>query len=334
VGSTTFSFYPTFSSKSNVSPSKEVDIKYEERDDEIFVQADCMTAGSTTLMLQSSLCPLIYFNSNRKNVKAVMKGGTNVDFSPPIDEVTDLLIPLINKHFLKSENVVQVICKNRGFYPKGRGEIEVIVDKKISSRQVLHPITLIERGDKITKATFRLYYAHNDHSSFIDKMTEVIKTELLKRDFMQPFKQSIQIDIQKIRINNNPCRSKVVFGSGFLTDSSDNMFGSSFHSKDFSGKKKQDLRIDDHITFAKNMIKHLEKQIQEMGCVDEYVQDQLIIFMSLAKGRSQIRTGPLTLHTQTAIHFCTMMTGAVFKVTEQSDKSFIIECEGIGFPIQ
>lgn len=35
---------------------------------------------------------------------------------------------------------------------------------------------------------------------------------------------------------------------------------------------------------------------------------QLIIFMALAKGTSRIRTGPITLHTQTAIHIAEQLT--------------------------
>src|SRR6218665_1278679 len=35
---------------------------------------------------------------------------------------------------------------------------------------------------------------------------------------------------------------------------------------------------------------------------------QLIIMMALAKGRSRVRCGPVTLHTQTAIHIAQIMT--------------------------
>jgi len=67
------------------------------------------------------------------------------------------------------------------------------------------------------------------------------------------------------------------------------------------------------------------------SCVDEFLQDQLIIFMALAKGTSKIRTGKLELHTETSIHFSQLLTGAKFKVTPDLAKTFIIECEGIGF---
>lgn len=55
--------------------------------------------------------------------------------------------------------------------------------------------------------------------------------------------------------------------------------------------------------------------IRAKSCVDTYIQDQLIIFMALAKGVSRIRCSfPLTLHTQTAIYITELMT----KVTTHS----------------
>ena len=40
----------------------------------------------------------------------------------------------------------------------------------------------------------------------------------------------------------------------------------------------------------------------------------MIIFMALADGESRLLCGPLTLHTETAIHIAEKMTGAKFKV--------------------
>lgn len=67
------------------------------------------------------------------------------------------------------------------------------------------------------------------------------------------------------------------------------------------------------------------------SCVDTYVQDQLIIFMALARGKSRIRcTLPLTMHTKTAIYIAELMTDAKFNVIENGSTG-IIECIGIGF---
>ena len=44
------------------------------------------------------------------------------------------------------------------------------------------------------------------------------------------------------------------------------------------------------------------------------IQDQMIIFMALAAGDSALCTGPLTLHTESAIHIAEQLTGAKFTI--------------------
>ena len=103
---------------------------------------------------------------------------------------------------------------------------------------------------------------------------------------------------------------------------------------------------------AQQCVEKLVNQITAGGCVDEHVQDQLIIFMGLAAGISTIRTGPLTEHTNTAIHFVEMLLGvcrsiacyqyaccahpsscaqAKFTVTPSDNDTFLIACEGVGY---
>lgn len=74
------------------------------------------------------------------------------------------------------------------------------------------------------------------------------------------------------------------------------------------------------------------------GCVDEYLMDQLIIFMALAKGTSKVLcpapTSISSLHIETAIHFSELLCGVKFRVEDQGDGTKIIECEGMGFGLQ
>uniref|UniRef100_A0A673ND89 RNA 3'-terminal phosphate cyclase n=1 Tax=Sinocyclocheilus rhinocerous TaxID=307959 RepID=A0A673ND89_9TELE len=79
----------------------------------------------------------------------------------------------------------------------------------------------------------------------------------------------------------------------------------------------------------------LLRNIRHNGCVDEFLQDQLIIFMALANGTSRMRTGPITLHTQTAIHMAEQLTNAKFVIRKAEDEhgnndTYIIECQGVG----
>jgi len=55
------------------------------------------------------------------------------------------------------------------------------------------------------------------------------------------------------------------------------------------------------------------------------MQDQLIIYMALAKGESRMLAGPLTLHTQTAIHIAETIAKVitVFLEKRKSKRSHI-----------
>ncbi len=80
---------------------------------------------------------------------------------------------------------------------------------------------------------------------------------------------------------------------------------------------------------AKQAVKSLFEDLEHEACVDTHIQDQvcvrafiwnyfgnrdkirtfkLIIFMGLASGTSRIKTGPLSLHTKTAIFIMEQMT--------------------------
>jgi len=88
----------------------------------------------------------------------------------------------------------------------------------------------------------------------------------------------------------------------------------------------------DAATVGRDAADELIKAIEGGGCVDEYLQDQIIIFLALAKGRSTVKTGlPLTLHTQTAIWVAEQMTGAKFTVQESESGFTTIICDGIGY---
>ena len=65
--------------------------------------------------------------------------------------------------------------------------------------------------------------------------------------------------------------------------------------------------------------------------MDEHLADQLIIYMALAAGCSSVLTGPISLHTHTAIHFAAALTGAQFEVEKLAQGRHLIRCEGLAF---
>jgi RNA 3'-terminal phosphate cyclase len=76
--------------------------------------------------------------------RLVLKGGTNVPFSPSIDHVQLVLLPLLERHF----NVRATLdIKKRGYYPKGGGEVVVKVGTDLRrDMKALSPINLTEVG--------------------------------------------------------------------------------------------------------------------------------------------------------------------------------------------
>lgn len=52
----------------------------------------------------------------------------------------------------------------------------------------------------------------------------------------------------------------------------------------------------------------LLKAINSGSCLDDYCQDQVIVFMALAQGVSQIKVSEVTLHTKTAIFVAERLT--------------------------
>lgn len=52
--------------------------------------------------------------------------------------------------------------------------------------------------------------------------------------------------------------------------------------------------------------------------------------MALAEGKSKIKVGPITSHTETAIYISELLTKAKFNIVKLDDNTNIIECDGVG----
>ncbi|KAJ7408769.1 RNA 3'-terminal phosphate cyclase [Willisornis vidua] len=201
-----------------------------------------------------------------------------------------------------------------GYYPQGGGEVVV----RMSPVKELSPINLTERGT-VTKIYGRAFVAG------------ALPIKLAK-DMSAAAVRCIRKEIRDLYINIQPVREPddqaVGTGSGIIivaeTSTGCLLAGSSLGKR---GKNSDKVGIE-----AAEM---LLKNLKHGGTVDDSLQDQLIIFMALAKGVSRVKCGPITLHTETAIHFAEQLTKAKFTVTKSeeedpSNDTYIIECHGMG----
>ncbi|KAJ3599038.1 hypothetical protein NHX12_033001 [Muraenolepis orangiensis] len=241
--------------------------------------ADPKTAGSVGLLLQASL-PCALFSE--ASTQLCLKGGTNADMAPQIDYTVKVFKPILEKFGIHFDCDI----KMRGYYPAGGGEVLVTVNPV----KQLSPITMMERGT-ITKIYGRAFVAG------------VLPYKLAK-DMSTVAVRTIRREIKDLYVNITSLQEKdQAHGNGngliIIAESSTGCL--------FAGSAlgKKGVYVDKVAIEAAEM---LLRNIRQNGCVDDFLQDQLIIFMALANGTSRIRTGPVTLHTQTAIHVAEQLT--------------------------
>src|SRR4030066_1037453 len=96
---------------------------------------DIGTAGSTSLLLQAIILPLIFANNTSS---LTLKGGTHVPFSPPFHYISGVFIPILNKLGIE----VGAKIESYGFYPKGGGKVRV----EIMPSGRIKGVSFLERG--------------------------------------------------------------------------------------------------------------------------------------------------------------------------------------------
>ena len=82
---------------------------------------DVGTAGSVTLVLQACL-PVAA--AARETVRLRIQGGTDVRWSPPVDYLARVFLPLLRR----IGGRVEIEVLRRGYYPRGGGAIEVVIE--------------------------------------------------------------------------------------------------------------------------------------------------------------------------------------------------------------
>jgi len=298
------------------------------RDDKTFFRADTQTAGSIGLLIQIALPCLIFAP---KAIDLELKGGTNAEAAPQIDYTSLVFQPISEMFGCK----FSIEIARRGFYPKGGGLVKLHVEP-LRFGEYLKPIAMIDRGDLLS-VYIRSFCSGILPIQVAQRMAEISLVHIKRRLRTLLDSEHLERIAYKIEVKLETSQTSFGTGCGIIivgkTSTGCILCGSGLGQK---GKLSETVGEEAAEDFIQN--------IQHQGCVDAYLQDQLIILMALAKGTSLIKTGPLTLHTKTSIHFTQYLTGAIFKIRSSKDiatselkentpsalECFYIECEGIG----
>ena len=265
------------------------------------ITGDTDTAGSICLMLQAALpCALLGKSLHSSmDTTLVLKGGTNADMAPQYDYWELVLLPVLRRFVGLPPDRVEARVVRRGYYPKGGGEVRVQVKH---SNAPIGPLRMTDRGT-IQEIYIRSFHAGKLGRHLAQQMATACRSYLKSR-LQEPsvvWKEDVVTEV-----------AAVGNGLGILvlaqTTTGCILAGSSLCKPKQSASDAGEAAATE-----------LWDTLCNGGCVDEWLQDQLIVFMALADGESELMTGSLTLHTRTAIMVAEEMTSAKFHVEKLSD---------------
>ncbi|KAF5330824.1 hypothetical protein D9619_005671 [Psilocybe cf. subviscida] len=291
--------------------------------------ADSVTAGSITLLFQIAL-PLLLFSPTPASASTLtLLGGTNATMAPQVDYTKHVFLPFLNRHFGLSNNISLEINK-RGYFPRGGGKVTSKVTPLAGPGQTLSGINLLERGNVRSIAGIA-HYAGLPRAVG-ESMVAGAERRLAQAGYGQTSADNLHDDHESknvtVSIANRREPNTLTTGAGSGIVLWAELEGGGIIGGSAVGTKGRSPEV-----VGEEAAAELLKGLEEGGCVDEWIQDQIIIFMALAKGQSAVRcgTGGLSLHTRTAIWLAEQLTEARFKVEELPSGHSVIRCQGIGY---
>ncbi|MBO3801364.1 MAG: RNA 3'-terminal phosphate cyclase [Thermoproteota archaeon] len=253
------------------------------------------TAGSIGLLYQSLQIPSA-FTSDMVRIH-VIGGSVASLWSPTIEYVQNVFLPIVRKMGYNAE--IKVI--KHGFYPKGGAEVEIVVHpiKRLNSIELTNP-------GKVKKINI-ISIAGSLPGHVAIRQAESAKKYLEERNF-----KDIEIKSETVE-TYSPGTSITLWA-----ETENSVLGS-----DNLGKKG--IRAED---IGREAAQALIKSIESNAALDKFMADQVIPFLALAHGESEIKVEEITEHVRTNIKVTELMLGVKFNVDE---KSRIIKVKGIGF---
>ena len=305
--------------KGNKGSGSSTTTDHEEAYQENF-EVDIGTNGATTLLAQISL-PVALFRPCPTILE--LKGGTNnADTAPPVDYYQHVFLHHL-QHF--GINIECNILKRSYNNPKGGGHLQLKIKPMT---QVLCPITLFKEDSIRQKISYDILACTAGRvnpqvaQQIVNGATSVLNTSGSKGSSTNNSQKA------EVRFDMQHCDHNTAVGNGSSVLIKANVMALAAKTV-LAASADGTAKINPAETGARAARELLGQLNFGFAACDQYAQDQLIIFMALASGQSQIQTGPLTLHTRTAIYITELLTSARFKVSEYQEYS-LIECQGIG----
>lgn len=263
---------------------------------------DVGTAGSISLVLQSLLPALAFAPSQ---VKLEITGGTDVSWSPPIDYVSNVLLPTL----AKMGYCAKVSVLRRGHYPRGGGRVLV----EVNPVGELRAIKLLEAGGLSRVEGI-------SHCVKLPRHVASRQAEAARRALQLSGISNINIREEFYPPSDDPHLGP---GSGVVLwalTSTDAVLGAD--ALGAPGKPAEKV--------GEEAATKLLQELSAKSAVDSHMGDMLVPYMALATGRSEVKVSKLTLHAQTAMAVVEKFLDVEFEVDGGLDKTSRISVSGAG----
>lgn len=222
------------------------------------------TAGSTTLVLQALLPPLMIA---RAPSRLTLEGGTHNVHAPPFEFLKKTFLPLVN---LTGPRVALEI-ERYGFYPPGGGRIHVTIEPQPARNR----IDLRERGE---------IRAQRARALVVRLPTGIAERELdVIREMLAWSDEQLELEVSDNAYSPGNVLT-IELESEQVTEV-------------FTGIGERGVRAE---LVAERAAREAQQYLALDAPVGEHLADQLLIPLALKGGGSYL-TGPLSLHTTTNV---------------------------------
>jgi len=259
---------------------------------------DIGTAGSITLLLQSLLLPAL-FSDKRASFNII--GGTDVNWSSSFDYFNYVFLPQMRKY-----GGIETGISRRGYYPKGGGELKVVVNSTMTLNNALQPVLLNAQKKLLMIRGVSHASAELEPARVAERQAESAK--LLLRRLGAPI--SIKTEYSRALSIGSGITLWAIFGEEEVDPNNPMIIGSLALGE---RNKKSEL-------VGSEAAESLLRTIESGAAVDSHLADQLIPFMALSGGL--IKTSDVTAHVMSNIYVTEKFMDVKFTIAGN-----VISCE-------
>lgn len=261
------------------------------------------TPGSVFLILQSILPFLLFASSGTSSekstpIKVILEGGTNVWHSLSYEYAEQVYFPMLHQKLGFDPISMKLHKRGWSLGKPSIGKVEIDITP-LETGQTLPAFEYTGRGE-IT--TFRLSIFAQD-PNLRTGIRKLVSEKLLR---LLP---EVDIEVAKDECSEHPSRLYLL-----IVAESENGYriGRDWLYDQKINKDKPMKTVDILVT---KVVRDIQQEIAHGGCVDEWLQDQFVVFQALSEGKCVIDGREPSLHTQTARWVAEEILGVKFNAS-------------------